>query len=932
MSGSNTLPTYCIHPGIGIARLGDSPDEFCISPETPAALPIACDRQGNPLLTPDGKTELRVSKFKDPQGRIKRQAARFHIYVYDEKSPHGRPLKIGDPIEGGGNHGVLVDIQWRVYLANKKSTWYQFDSLKGEHGYEASHPLRNADITDSEARQRLIIDPGPQIVNCSDRRRASFSRTSNELYAPVFPPPLQPRSIDTLGDILTADNGHLLVLGGHGHSGSFLEGFGQPRIEDYANNDGWFDDTSDGPVMARLVMFSTEVGRLRFIDVEYPAWVIAGYPRYVPPVLDIVTLNDVVYNTAVTQFADRTDLYGTAGTFDHPEKINPNDTAALVHWKASNLEWNPEHKPWFYRDIWPILFRADEFTYLTNVLAQSNYPHNQSPRGNFDPDKLSIPPFLNRTAFHKHALRAVRDNQSGELFVDALEPILILLDDQARTSTLTHREPALLESFHHAEHRQNVHKILKDAFGEFAATVYPDPDTDPDSYLARWKQIYAAAKDGTDGSDGNDEAEVRKYTAAEEKLQGVLEHVLADLRGSAKAAPPAAVEMPRAMLLKRRADPEPASHHHKDTQTSEPVESSLEKYFNEFRTGKLLEDRIQTARAMATYDPYRDYRTYLFDLLRQPGEENDFRLGGKPNSRVHNLPLMPLLAGDNPLTNYIPSKFFRLTDYQLFLLRQWAEGKFYNEILEGWVKKDQVQRFRPYTQWVNRTARDLDEGVLTNLLGGAFCPGGEVGWTIRNPSIYKEPYRIKADPDFYNFRQTAANANANSRQLPVPEEDYVAATGVTLSQGGNFERGLQPGDLTKYSALPWQADFNECSIQPVNITYESWNNIHSNSEHDEWTKLEGQVWEALWWPAHRPLQTYEVVGFSNGSPIYQYLNWSRGVPQTNAGDLKMVTEWSRLGFVVRNPYIPEAQLDTASPDTKYISVERNQEEPSQEEG
>src|SRR5947207_539296 len=399
MSGPCAPPIYRIHPGIGIARLGDSPDEFCISPETPAALPIACDQQGNPRLTPDGQSELRITKFKDPQGRIKRQAARFHIYVYDEQSPQGRPLRIGDAIEGGGNHGVLVDIQWRVYLANKKSSWFEFQQLNGEHGYSDSHPRRNADITDAEARQKLIIDPGPQIVNGSDRRRASFSRHDNSLYAPVFPPPLQPRSIDTLGEILTADTGHLLVLGGHGHSGTFKDGFGQPRIEDYANNDGWFDDTSDGPVMARLVMFSQEVGRLRFIDVEYPAWVMVGYPAYVPPVLDMVSLDDVVYNTSITQFAYRTDIYGLSGTFANPQKFAPNDPPALLHWTAGNLEWISDYKSWFYRDIWPIIFRADEFTYLTNVLAQSNYPHNQTPRGNFDPDKLSIPPFLNRTAF-----------------------------------------------------------------------------------------------------------------------------------------------------------------------------------------------------------------------------------------------------------------------------------------------------------------------------------------------------------------------------------------------------------------------------------------------------------------------------------------------------------------------------------------------------
>ena len=91
MSRQCAPPIYRIHPGIGIARLGNSPDEFCISPETPAALPIACDTLGNPLLSPDGTSELRITKFKDQEGRIKRQAARFHIYVSDEKSPDRAP-------------------------------------------------------------------------------------------------------------------------------------------------------------------------------------------------------------------------------------------------------------------------------------------------------------------------------------------------------------------------------------------------------------------------------------------------------------------------------------------------------------------------------------------------------------------------------------------------------------------------------------------------------------------------------------------------------------------------------------------------------------------------------------------------------------------------------------------------------------------------
>jgi hypothetical protein len=193
---------------------------------------------------------------------------------------------------------------------------------------------------------------------------------------------------------------------------------------------------------------------------------------------------------------------------------------------------------------------------------------------------------------------------------------------------------------------------------------------------------------------------------------------------------------------------------------------------------------------------------------------------------------------------------------------------------------------------------------------------------MRNPSIFKEPYRIKADPDFYNFPQTAAQANYRG----IPAQDYISSIEATLSQDNDLERGLQPGDLTKQMALPWQSDFNECTIQPINVTYEEWNKIDPKSEHDPWMKLQDQVWDTLWWPAHRPLQTFEVVDVQGGSPVYRYLNWSRGVPQTNEGDLKMVTEWARLGFVIRNPYLTEKQINQPSPDYKYISVERTKED------
>lgn len=853
---------YKIHPGIGIARLGNSPDEFCISPEEPAALPLACDAAGNPLLSPDGQSEVRVNTFKDGEGRIKRQAARFQVWAYDEESPQGRPLALGDPIAGGGNDGVLVDIQWRVYLANKKAGWYEFSQLDGEHGYAGDHPRRNADITDAEARQRLLIDPGPRVVDCSGARTARFDRDGGGVYAATFPPPLEPHGIDTLGEIMTDATGRLLVLGGRGHSGTFRAGeFGQPRIDTYANNDGWFDDTSDGPVTARLVMYSKLVGQTRFVDVEAPAWVVVGYPAYVPQILDMVTTEDVLADLAIRQFAARTDLYGEADTFDDPQVIDPSDTEALIMWRAGRLTWNAEHRPWFYRDIWPILCRPDEFTYLTSVLGQSNYPHNQSRRGNFDPYRLSVPPRVNRRAVEACERTCLDRHRSGELFVESLSAALAPLEMRADGQAGELLTTELMDG-------------IQPALNRFARALHGDePVTDFAAYLAAWRSGRAKPE----------------YVTAKQELERAVDAILTGLRP-------------------RMSDDVHAQ-----------LRSATLEHLRRYDTGQLLEDCRRQCVEANTHDPYRAYRRYLFDLVRQPGEENHFRLDAKASSRVHNLPLMPLLAGDNPISNSLPSKFLRLTDYQFFLLRQWALGLFFNEEKEGWAKPDPWQ---PYAGWVNRTGRDLDRGVLSNLLGGAFCPGGEIGWIMRNPAIYAEPYRVKADPQFFNFRQTAAQANAN--RGGVPESDYASYVGVTLSQGNDFDRGLQPGDLTKYMALPWQADFNECSIQDVNITYQDWNAIYPDSDGDSLMKREQQVWDTLWWPAHRPLQSWEVTSVTNGNPNYIWVDWSRGIPQTNAGDLRMVTEWWKLGFIRRNPFLPPGDVKPTElpPDTKYISVER----------
>jgi outer membrane autotransporter protein len=70
-----------IHPAIGIARVGNSPDEYYFGPEIPGGLPIA----------PDG--------YKDASGAMKRQAARFRVFGLDAQGQVVRELTARDATE-----------------------------------------------------------------------------------------------------------------------------------------------------------------------------------------------------------------------------------------------------------------------------------------------------------------------------------------------------------------------------------------------------------------------------------------------------------------------------------------------------------------------------------------------------------------------------------------------------------------------------------------------------------------------------------------------------------------------------------------------------------------------------------------------------------------------------------------------------------------
>lgn len=88
------VATVRIHPAIGIARVGDSDSEYFIGPELPGVPPAPHD-----------------GKFKDSSLRIKRQAARFRCFGYNQAGTESIEL----------THSDQVGIEWTVGVANRKA-------------------------------------------------------------------------------------------------------------------------------------------------------------------------------------------------------------------------------------------------------------------------------------------------------------------------------------------------------------------------------------------------------------------------------------------------------------------------------------------------------------------------------------------------------------------------------------------------------------------------------------------------------------------------------------------------------------------------------------------------------------------------------------------------------------------------------------------
>ncbi len=79
--------------------------------------------------------------------------------------------------------------------------------------------------------------------------------------------------------------------------------------------------------------------------------------------------------------------------------------------------------------------------------------------------------------------------------------------------------------------------------------------------------------------------------------------------------------------------------------------------------------------------------------------------------------------------------------------------------------------------------------------------------------------------------------------------DVYRQYGLTCDRNECVEGSCEPGELTKRMAIPWMADFHECTVQTPNIT-----SIHANQLADGSVIMVRLAFHVYLWPPRSPFR------------------------------------------------------------------------------
>ncbi|HMQ49259.1 MAG TPA: LodA/GoxA family CTQ-dependent oxidase [Saprospiraceae bacterium] len=278
-------------------------------------------------------------------------------------------------------------------------------------------------------------------------------------------------------------------------------------------------------------------------------------------------------------------------------------------------------------------------------------------------------------------------------------------------------------------------------------------------------------------------------------------------------------------------------------------------------TANLPEMALRAHHAVASIsendDPDKTIMAAL-NFLRNPNEDQT-NIGA---------PLMPLSLGQ------AGTSFLTVTKTQYFFLEQWSKNQF---------QKGQPKPLGP--------GELLDIASLANCLGGRYVPGIEVSYTLRCTDIYLQDWRTSGAGPFRIKHYPLDYAKATK------DQPFLSSGWIPLH---NMNDGLQPGDVSKFMAIPWQTDYNSCSIHQTLINTNGVNESNGAASTLYWS-----------WPSQRPDAVYVAEEVFNN--VLPQQKWSIRGPGTYAinpasaatfqDPLDAVKGWDKIGFIIQGTNI-----------------------------
>lgn len=247
---TSTIVRAAIHPGLGIARMGNS-TEYFLAPQ---------------VMTPEPRSQ---GSYHDADGSLKREGVEFRIYGYDAQGNVVSELTAD-----------TADIEWTVEVAAMKAHWYKFRAAMDlPAAKDFSLERRNPDY-DEAKRCDLAIQPGPHAISGSNAESGLIG--ANFVYNTTT-------TRANISELRTDNDGRLIVLSGFGKSGSpvGLPVYVKTEEDAFGNATGWYDEAADGPVTATVT--------IEGVDVPCEgAWVAITPPNFAPEIIGWRTMLDML--------------------------------------------------------------------------------------------------------------------------------------------------------------------------------------------------------------------------------------------------------------------------------------------------------------------------------------------------------------------------------------------------------------------------------------------------------------------------------------------------------------------------------------------------------------------------------------------------------------------------------------------------------------